>query len=360
LEDRLQDAGTAYTAGNWEEAIIHYKAYLAFSQDKDLATIEDRLFESYIQIIEAILAEDHFELEDLKYAGKLLQDARKLHPQNAEAQLARAISENEIRDLLVGKYILLARTTLYDSPNSTEAMFEAKQYLSTALGLNPHSPAIFQELDLLSRYLKALSSYDKDQWTDVIVDVRYIYEKDQDFANGAANQFLYEAYSSRGAFWVAVGNFTSAVEDYQQATLIAYNYPDAILLNYEAQLNLAFAIGRTGNYKDAANLYKAAIDQADVKLLAYSMDRILYIAITAAETNLRLRKYETSYYFFADAIEGKKEVFTLSNYTFKEGDHIIFLAKEFNSTVSMILEYSDLVYTDLIKPGQELLIPTLP
>jgi len=360
LEERLQDADIAYSAGNWEEAIIHYKSYLAFSQNLDTASIEDRLFESYIQIIEDILSEDLFELADLKYAGELLQDARKLHPQNAEAQLARSITENEIVDLLVGKYILLARTTLYESPNSTQAMFEAKQYLSTALGLNPHSPAIYLEFDLLSRYLKALASYDKDQWTDVIVDVRYIYEKDPDFANGAANQFLYEAYLSRGAFWVAVGNNTSAVEDFQQATLIANKYPDAILLNYEAQLNLAFAIGRTGNYKDAANLYKSAIDQANVKQLAYSKDRILFIAISAAETNLRQRIYERSYYFFADAIGGKKEVFTLSTYTFKEGDHIIFLAKEFNSTVSMILEYSDLVYTDLIKPGQELLIPTLP
>jgi len=50
----------------------------------------------------------------------------------------------------------------------------------------------------------------------------------------------------------------------------------------------------------------------------------------------------------------------MNTYTFNDGDHIIFVAKEQNSTVQMILDYNDLIYTDLINPGLELLIPTLP
>jgi len=360
LEDLLQRATVAHAAGDWEEAIINYKAFLAFSQSDDLASVEDSLFESYIQMIKEILSKNLLALADLKYAGELLLDARKLNPQDSDTLLARSVSENEVLDQLVGKYILLARTSLYDAPNSTKAMIEAKQYLSAALGLNPHSAAIYLEFELLTRYLKALETYDRNQWDDVIIDVRYIFEKDPDFVNGAVFQFLYEAYASRGSFWVTVGNYSSAAEDFQQAVLIASNYPDSIMMNYEAQLNLAYAMGQTGNYKDAANLYKSAIEQADVKSRAQSMERIFFIAISAAETNLRQRIYERSYYFFADAVEGKKEVFTLETHTFKEGDHIIFVAKEYNSTVQLILDYNDLIYTDLIKPGQQLLIPTLP
>ena len=360
LEERLQIANDAYDSANWEEAIINFKSYLAFSQSDDVSSVEEKLFASYIHMIEDLLSEDQVDLDDLKYAGELLQDARKFRAQDSDEQLARSIIENDIRDQLVDNYILLAETELYESPNSIVAMAAAKQYLSTALVLNPHSPAIYLEFDLLSRYLNSLNSFDQNQWTDVIVDMRYIYEKDPGFANGAANQFLFEAYTSRGLFWITVGNFTSAVEDFQQAALLAQQYPDAIIMNYEAQLNLAYAIGQTGNYKDAANLYKSAIESANVKQRAYSMERIFYVAISAAETNLRQRIYERSYYFYLDAVEGKKEVFTLIPHTFVEGDHIVFLAKKHNSSVQMILEYNDLIYTDKINPGQELTIPTLP
>lgn len=349
-----------YEIGEWDKAIEAYEAYLDIDIEDKEDIVTTKLFESYIKLIEVILSLEDVSLDNLKLAEDFFRRTRSLKPQDESTVDQRAEIQSRIVELLVEKYIFLAQNEIFTSPDSLTALTQAKDYLGNALVLSPASPSLHLQYNLIEQYLLGVRNFDRGVWNDAIQGFNGVYENDPDYANGTAGQFLYESYSARGNFWIAIGDFTAALVDFQQAAILAEKSPDQKLINYEAKLNLAFALGQAGDYRAAARLYRTAVREAGIKARAQSNDTSFYIKLNAAEVNLNLANYETAYFFYIDALNGTQNVFTLEQYTFQKGDYLTLIAKNYESTISIILEYNGLIDADLINSGDELSIPTLP
>lgn len=349
-----------YEIGEWDKAIEAYEAYLDIDIEDKEDIVTTKLFESYIKLIEVILSLEDVSLDNLKLAEDFFRRTRSLKPQDESTVDQRAEIQSRIVELLVEKYIFLAQNEIFTSPDSLTALTQAKDYLGNALVLSPASPSLHLQYNLIEQYLLGVRNFDRGVWNDAIQGFNGVYENDPDYANGTAGQFLYESYNARGNFWIAIGDFTAALVDFQQAAILAEKSPDQKLINYEAKLNLAFALGQAGDYRAAARLYRTAVREAGIKARAQSNDTSFYIKLNAAEVNLNLANYETAYFFYIDALNGTQNVFTLEQYTFQKGDYLTLIAKNYESTISIILEYNGLIDADLINSGDELSIPTLP
>lgn len=349
-----------YEIGEWDKAIEAYEAYLDIDIEDKEDIVTTKLFESYIKLIEVILSLEDVSLDNLKLAEDFFRRTRSLKPQDESTVDQRAEIQSRIVELLVEKYIFLAQNEIFTSPDSLTALTQAKDYLGNALVLSPASPSLHLQYNLIEQYLLGVRNFDRGVWNDAIQAFIGVYENDPDYANGTAGQFLYESYNARGNFWIAIGDFTAALVDFQQAAILAEKSPDQKLINYEAKLNLAFALGQAGDYRAAARLYRTAVREAGIKARAQSNDTSFYIKLNAAEVNLNLANYETAYFFYIDALNGTQNVFTLEQYIFQKGDYLTLIAKNYESTISIILEYNGLIDADLINSGDELSIPTLP
>lgn len=355
------DAGNSYyNTGDWDKAIIAYETFLGFNPNFEEENIKNKLFDSYIYVIEEILSRENLSLNELEEAESLYRKSVSLRPQDADTIDQRATIYNSIVDLLVDKYIFLARETLVDAPDSLKNISDARSYLSKALIINPNSASLHLEFTILDKYLRGVASFNSNLYDEAIISISYVYDADHGYANNTAGQILYESYIAKGKFWAAVGDYLSALENFQQAFVISNQYPEKNLMSFEAQTFLAFTFGRLGEYQKAAQLYSNAVSDAKIRNYARELETIFLYAIDAAESNITIRNYQTAYFFYEDALSGTHEIYTLNQHTVEQSDYIVLLANQYNSTITYILDYNELASINLIRIGQEILIPSLP
>jgi tetratricopeptide (TPR) repeat protein len=359
LGDYLNRGDIAFEVGDWASVVEEYENYLALDPLVDTDNVKDRLYQGYISYIQASLSKEEVSLEELELAEEYLRRARSLKPQNREILEDRLEIQQSITDLLVSKYIAIAQNEITENPASIEALTTAENYFGKALVLNPNSAAIYVSYNMARDYLEGFRNFNKALWDETIIALEEVYQQDRTYADGTASQLLYDAYIARGNFWLAVGGFENALADFQQASLVAQDNPEHTLMNFESGVLVAFALGRLGNYRDAALLYRSVIYNADIKFYAEERDTLLLFAFNSAETNLEIGKYKTAYYFYADAFERTNDIFKITSFTIGEGDYLALIAKENQTTTNLILEYNQFSDPSKVYVGQEIMIPTL-
>jgi tetratricopeptide (TPR) repeat protein len=326
--------------------------------------------ERYTFIDELLLSSDqHFDEEEWAAAVEGYESIRALDSQ---------YQEQIVEDKLFTSYVNAAQAALIDQADSLQALEIAERYFRKALALRPQNPEVKSERELAHLYLKAQNDFNESLWGEVIAGLEIVNSERPNYALGTARQTLYEAYVARGDAWMEKGEYDLATEDFQRATVLASQDPDAKLRLYEAHLKIAEVEGTQGNYETAVFHYRTAIDLGDLKDSLSSGNPIQAAAFLEAETAAEEGSFGVAYEEYRRAlgiipgnaclsIGAYQDAFNVAllrqrvtTHVVEGGEYLTMLANRYHSTVCAIVVVNELLDPNVIYPGQELQIPVLP
>ena len=91
LAGQLAQAQTAYESQDWMQAVAAFETLRAINADYDKELVEERLYQSYLNAAEEVLADPQADLEALETAEAFFRRALTLRPQAQEVQIKRFV-----------------------------------------------------------------------------------------------------------------------------------------------------------------------------------------------------------------------------------------------------------------------------
>lgn len=359
IGDILNQADRAYETEEWVTAASKYETVRALDPGYEPDVIDERLFNSYINAAQEVVSEDTESLEAINIAEEYFSKALALRPQDPEIMFKRSLVRETVKSRLFRNYMNAAQLALTDQADSLEALANAEAYFNKALELRPDDPEVITQQSLAESYLRAQDDFSQGRWTDVISELEYVYVEDRDYASGTARQTLYEAYMARGDSFMVIGEYESGLADFQQAALLAEQDPESKVRLYEAQTHMAEAQGALGNYEAAVQIYRTAIDDANLAEADLEDRQELIAQLERGDSYADRRNYRSAFREYREA--GRRVMFLLPNVTYvvQSGDYLTSLASRYHTTVDAIAQANGLDFTKKITIGQELVIPVL-
>lgn len=359
LEDLFEQAETAFETSSWQDAVSNYESVRSIDLSYRTDDVEDHLLQSYLNAAEEQLANPEGTLEALETANTYFRKALSLRPQNEVIIARQTQAREQIENRLVNTFISKAQEVLTSDSDSIETQKIAENYLSMALSFRPDDPEIQIQFDLSHKYLNGLDSFNKGLMNDAIDDLAFIYQNDRNYASGTARQTLYDAYVARGNSEMAVGDYKSALIDFQDAAMIAGQPPVSALRLYEAQLKVAYTQGLLLNYEDAVLIYRSAVDFGDLSTRALE-NSTLSNSLAEAENYAVRGNYRQAYLRYREVLRNSNELYDYTVHIVQENEYLTMIARRYNSTVEAIAIANEISNPNKIFVGQELLVPTLP
>lgn len=361
LDAIFSRAEEAFSAENWPTAVELYEAVRIADAGFEPDRVEARLFNSYINAALAVLDDPEAELEELAIADEYFSGALALRPRDSNVLQIWNRSRNAVRTRLVNRYLEEAETALANNEDSESALQIAGSFLDRARALQPNNQDIVLQADFVNRYLEALNDFRSSLWDQVIENLEYIYSFDPDYAVGTARQILYDVYIIRGNNNLSTGEFESSLSDYRRAVELAQAMPEGgILSTFEAQLKVAFTLGRLFDYEGAVLMYQTAVETGGQRTRE-DADPAFISALDAADALALNSDYRQAYIRYRDLFSQNQLVYTdFVIHVVGEGDYLSKLANQYNSTIEAIAIANDLPDPNWVIIGQELIIPILP
>ncbi|HBY09156.1 MAG TPA: hypothetical protein DEH22_15765 [Chloroflexi bacterium] len=215
------------------------------------------------------------------------------------------------------------------------------------------------ERQLTRAYLTAQQNFIDGDWDAVIDNLELVYENDKEYANGTATQTLYDAYMRRGRKSIANGVYESAIEDFQRASEIAGDSPEAKLQVYWALIEMADVYGILGEYEKADNLYHHAVEWVGFREIVQDTHPELVVLLDEAERYAGIEWFRTAYRLYKRVLPAEDLIYSAVYHDVQEGDYLTQLASQYRTTVEAILSANELADPGDIHTGQRILIPVL-
>jgi LysM repeat protein len=284
-----------------------------------------------------------------------------LRPLDREALAARTQVRSVIEESMVGDYISQAQAALVNTPDSIEAQKLAEQYLGMALAVTPDDPNVLIQFQLARSYIQAVNDFSSSKWDSVIEQLEYVIEHQASYANGTALQTLYDAYIARGTDYVAAGEYTMALDDFQRAAVLAQQLPESDQLSFEAQTMIAEAQGLLNHFQDAVLIYQDAINSTGLRQRVVALNNSLTDTLSSAEYSSSVGDYTSAFYAYRNLIRNRVKAYNQDTVvTIKSGDYLSMLAHRYNTTVAAILSANEMNNQPRLTPNTQLVIPVLP
>jgi tetratricopeptide (TPR) repeat protein len=359
LGEQLLEADSYFNNENWEEAATAYYNLYSLNPDFQTGHVEDRLFTSYVNSAEEKINNSD-SLESIQAVEDYFRRALALRPQDLEVKDRQTRVRSMIEEKLYWSFVQAAQTAIAEEPNSLEALKVADKYFSEALALRPNDPEISLQRELAHQFLSGMDDFLSASNSSAIEKLEFVYSQDPSYINGTARQTLYEAYVARGDNAMAIGDFDTALEDFQRAAVIANEDPTSRARLYEIQMKIAEAQGLMGDFESAVRLYGAAILIGDLQARAETYSSAMAAALASAAQYESQGNYREAFRSYREAITWATQVFDVVVHVVDSDDYLSQLALDYNSTVNLIATANNLANPNIIIPGQELLIPILP
>ena len=357
----LQQADQAFSEGQYEEAVSNYESLRLMDPSFETNRVEDNLFQSYVRAAQARLAEPVPSLDTLKKIDDYFSNALALRPLDREALAARTQVRMVIEESMIGDFVSQAQTVLASDPNSMEAQQLAEQYLGMALSVRPNDPSVLLQFQLAQAYVQAVNDFSSSKWDAVIEQLEYVVEHQAGYANGTALQTLYDAYIARGTDFVAAGEYSMALEDFQRSAVLAKQLPDSDQLSFEAQTMIAEAQGLLNHLQEAVLIYQDALNSIGLRDRINILNTSLTDTLSLAEYSSSVGDYTSAFYAYRNLIRNRVDAYNQSTVVIvKNGDYITSLANRYNTTVAAILSANKMNNQPRLTPNTQLIIPVLP
>ncbi len=361
MDGYLAQADQAFEEGRWEDAIAGYESLRLLDPGYKPGQVEPQLFQAYISAATAVLDDPFPSLSSLQVADRYFSQALSLRPQDREAVSARTTVRNTIESRMVDDYIKAAQDALLSSPDSLTALATAGTLFSRALELRPNDPTILVQYQMAELYLASVVAFAAREYDTVIENLEYVVGLEANYANGTARQTLYEAYIGRGQAEMSVGDYQFAVIDFEKAVTLAQQAPEAISTIFEAQILIAEAEGMAGNFLQAILIYQNALSESGLREIILNSDTALNTSLQNAEATALAGNYARAFQLYRTVLRGRLSAYDNTLIvSVKTGDYLTSLARQYNTTVSAILEANNLTNQDRLDPNTDLIIPILP
>ena len=357
----LQQADRAFLEGRFEDALSGYESLRLMDPSFQPSHVEGNLFQSYIQAAQALLADPVPTLDTLKKIDDYFSKALALRPLDRDALAARTQVRLVIEDSMIGEYVSQAQAALASAPDSMEAQQLAEQYLGMALAVRPNDPNVLLQFQLSQAYIQAVNAFSSSKWDSVIEQLEYVIGQQAGYANGTAIQTLYDAYIARGSDYIAAGEYTMALEDFQRSAVLAQQLPDSDPLSFEAQTMIAEAQGLLNHFQEAVLIYQDALNTIGLRERITGLQNSLTDTLNLAEYTSSVGDYKSAFYAYRNLVRNRVRAYNQSTVvTIKSGDYITMLAHRYNTTVAAILSANNMSNQPRLTPNTQLIIPTLP
>ena len=362
LRDLLFKADTAYQEERWVEAVESYTNVRAIDTEYKNSYVHEQLFRSLLNAAETAIQDPEGSAAELEQAESYFRMALALRPQDQEVLERRAKTRKEVEERLFWKYVNMAEAVLAENSESLDALTKAEEYFQAALNVKPGNDLIRKKRDLARLYVNAQRNFLMEQWAAVITDLEVVVGIDKAYALGTASQTLHEAYLARGDSLMANGTFELALSDYRKASVLAEDVPNAVMRIYEAQIRLANAMGAYGEYESAVQAFQAAIESADLLARLEQENKTAYNKLTSAEVYARGGNYRRAYTLYKEVFFGSSAEFKTTYkktvlHTVVAGEYLTMIASRYSSTITAIVDANGIADPNLITAGKQLIIP---
>lgn len=354
LYDRAEKAAAD---GQWNLAETYYEEIRKTNPGYMPDLIENRLYDTYMNLAMNALNESPDALESLEIAETNYSKALQLRPQDANVLAERSRTRALFRESLAETYLINAEAALVGQEDSLTALAIAEDYFRKAKELMPGNTEIQQKQERARRFLTAQAFFQEGMWEQVITELEVVVSEDPGYANGTAMQILYEAYLRLGKDAAAGRDYDTALTSLREAAKIATRTDSPIVREFNAQIEIAKVTGAMGNYQDASFLYQDAINSLDPDRTAFRETPELYTELEQAERYMELRYYRYAYQAYEPLAPEMLNAYATLEITVGEGDYLAQLAREYGTTAEAIMEANDLTNPKQIYPGRNLIIP---
>ena len=195
-------------------------------------------------------------------------------------------------------------------------------------------------------------------WDQVITNLNQIPSVDSGYANGNASLLLFNAYYELGKQYASVGLYLDAINQFEQAEILAWYDSGNLLKLFQVQAALGDTNGKLNDYEAAVSYYQYALNAIQInKRLA----KFPAIAPKLAEANIfsAYGNYEDAFMAYQEVLEDIDVIYSVSEIEIDDGICLAFFASENVSTVDAILEANNLPKSMTITLGRELKVPMI-
>jgi tetratricopeptide (TPR) repeat protein len=359
LNDLFSRAEKDFAEGDWENAIVSFESLRSTAPKYQPELVQERLIESYINAASQILDTDTLSSDALVMADQYFRKALVLRPMDAKILAAQDQALSAFKERLFLSYLEKARAALVDNADSLAALATANAYYDLALDMRPDDPEVLRERQLATAYLGAQQSFLEEDWDAVINNLEIVYEQDKDYADGTSSQTLYDAYMRRGRRSIANGEYEAAIDDFQRASEIAGESPEAILQVYWSLIEMAQVYGILGEYEKADNLYHHAVEWVGFRDIVQATNPELIVLLDEAERYAGIEWFRTAYRLYTRVLPAEDLIYSGVYHDVQEGDYLTQIASEYRTTVEAILAANEISNPGDIHAGQRILVPVL-
>jgi len=107
----------------------------------------------------------------------------------------------------------------------------------------------------------AFQDYLQMDWSSAIKTLLQLSALDKNYANGRANELLYESYVGRGNQYFSTGLYLDARKDYEAAETLAWEMgTNNSVRVFMVELALGKTLGQLRDYQNAASYFKYAVE----------------------------------------------------------------------------------------------------
>lgn len=347
----------AYDNEDWESVISYYEAIQAIDPFIELPELKDILFTSYRNLIIALASRTDLTLEEIEIADDYYRKAIALVPQDKDYAEEREELKKIAIERLANKYYLYALSLIESSDYSYKGLKESVRILKKADNIGSDSPIIMAEIDKAQLFLTSYDDLLQYNWDGAISKLETLIHKDENYADGRAKYFLYEAYSARGDELLLYADFEGAFIDFQKAELIAWSDKENPLRLFQIQIRIAAVLNSLGEIDEAAEYYNYAFESLgyERKLLDPNEQELLTTLIEANKSYQQGDAVE-AINLYESAMKQQGLIFDETTVSVKQDDTLANIAFLNGSTLEKLQSVNNIGESLIISTDQELVV----
>ena len=356
----IKEIEKSYAKEDWKGVIDNYESIQAIDPFIELPELKNILFNSYRNLIINLASRTDLTLEEIEIADDYYRKAIALVPQDKEYAEEREELKKIAIERLANKYYLYALSLIESSDYSYKGLKESVRILKKADNIGSDSPIIVAEIDKAQLFLTSYDDLLQNNWTGAISKLETLLHKDENYADGRAKYFLYEAYTARGDNLLAYADFEGAFIDYQKAELIAWSDKANPIRLFQIQIRVAAVLNILGEINESSEYYNYAFESLDYenKLTNPDEQELLKI-ITEADKSYQQNKATEAINLYETAVEKQELIFDQTTISVKQDETLINIAFLQGSTLEYLQSANNIKGAMIINLDQELFVPFL-
>ncbi len=191
-------------------------------------------------------------------------------------------------------------------------------------------------------------------WAPAITNLKKIMESDPNFAGGNSATLLYEAYSALGEQYYSAGFYSDALNNFEQAELVAWDDRENKMKLFQVQLYIGDTYGKLRDYENAVSYYLYALNS--IEITSYELTSVNNLMAQATYWNAT-GEYDSAYSALQEVLQGIDSIYINTEIEISDGACLAFFANDNLSTIDAVLEANNLPKNMVINFGRQLIVP---